>query len=309
MGRHLARRVLGLVSVLLGVSVVTFGLGALAPGDPADIDLQANGPFPYNMEEYQARRNEMGLDRPLPAQYLSWLSRAATGDLGSSWSRREPVSTLLARHIPPTALLAFVSTSLAVGFAVPLGVLAASHHRGWADHAARLVSLIGSSVPGYFLAYVLIVVLAVGLKLLPVFGSGTPAHLVMPALTLALGAGATICRVTRANVLEALGGSFITAARARGCTPQRILGGHALPLGIAPISTVIALVIGSLLGGVVIVETIFSWPGIGQLTVAAIMAKDFPLLQGAVMLAATVYVLVNFLADVASAMADPRVTV
>lgn len=309
MGRYLASRLAWLAASLLGLSVITFGLGVLAPGDPAEVVLEhrLNQPPPH--EQVVAQRHVMGLDRPLPVQYLRWLSAALHGDLGHSWLKGLRVSDALGERIPRTAALAAAATAVAVGIGVPTGVLAATRRNSLADHLCRIGALLGASVPSYFAAYLLILAFAVKLRALPVFGFGSAANLVLPAVTLALGPAAVLARLTRSTVLEVLGEDYVRTARAKGARPLRVLSGHALRNALIPVLTVIGLTVGHLLGGSLIVEWVFAWPGMGELAISAIHARDYPVIQGFVLFAGAVYVLVNFAVDLGYAWLDPRVRV
>jgi ABC-type dipeptide/oligopeptide/nickel transport system permease component len=304
---YVGRRFLGLVLVWLGVTVLSFLLGAVAPGDPAQILLQKTQGEAPTAEEVAVVRHELGLDRPLPVQYLRWLANAVQGDLGESWSLRRGVAASLSERIPRTVALALAAAALSLLVGVPLGVLAATHHNSAIDHAARVGGLLGASLPSYVLAYILILVLGVKLKLLPVFGSGSLANLVLPAVTLAAGAASTLSRITRASMLEVLEQDYVRTARAKGCRSTTLFFRHALRNTLIPIVTVFVLSLGHLLGGVVIVEWVFAWPGVGRLAIDAIHDRDYPLIQGIVLFSASVYVLLNFLTDVAYGWLDPRI--
>lgn len=307
MRRFVAERAGGLAAALLGLSLLTFALGPLAPGDPAEVVLERSLGQPPTQEQIHEQRRELGLDRPLAAQYASWLGHALTGDLGRSWIRGVPVVDELRERAPRTAALALAGAGLALAIGIPAGVVAATRRRGWADHLARAGALVGASFPSYFMAYVLIIAFAVRLDVLPVFGFGTPAHLVLPAITLALGPAATLSRLTRSAVLEVLGEDYVRTARAKGIRPRVVLARHVLRNAVVPILTVAGLSVGHLLGGSLIVEFVFAWPGLGSLAVDAIRARDYPLVQGVVLLAGATYVVVNFLVDMAHARLDPRV--
>lgn len=307
MKRHVGERVLGLLGALLGVSAIAFGLGVLAPGDPAEVVLERSQGQPPTDAQVRDQRRAMGLDRPLVVQYGSWLSHAVRGDFGRSWLRGTPVAATIAERLPRTAALALAGAGLAVALGVPAGMVAATRRRSWADHLARAGALAGASFPSYFVAYVLIVVFAVRLDLVPVFGYGSFANLVLPALTLSLGPAATLSRLTRSAVLEVLGQDYVRTARSKGLRAGAVLATHVLRNSAVPILTVTGLVLGHLLGGSLIVETVFAWPGLGSLAVDAIHTRDYPLVQGVVVVTGTIYVVVNFAVDLAHARLDPRV--
>ena len=309
MTRYLAERVAWLLVSLVTLSIITFGLGVLAPGDPAEVVLEHRLNQPPPQEQVMAQRRLMGLDRPLTVQYLRWLSSAARGDLGSSWLKGLRVSDALRERIPRTAALAAAAAAISVVIGVPTGILAAVRRNSVADHACRIGALVGASVPSYFTAYVLILVFAVRFRALPVFGFGSAANLMLPAVTLALGPAAVLARLTRSTVLEVLGEDYIRTARAKGASQPTVLLDHALRNSLIPLLTVIGLSLGHLLGGSLIVEWVFAWPGMGELAISAIHARDYPLIQGFVLFAGAVYVVVNFSVDVGYAWLDPRIRV
>ncbi|MGI8809436.1 MAG: nickel ABC transporter permease [Acidimicrobiales bacterium] len=309
MTRYIAERVAWLLVSLITLSMITFGLGVLAPGDPAEVVLERRLNQPPPQEQVAVQRRLMGLDRPLAVQYLRWLSSAAHGDLGRSWLKGLQVSDALRERVPRTAALAAAAAAISILIGVPTGVLAAVRRNSLADHACRIAALIGASVPSYFIAYVLILVFAVRFRALPVFGFGSAANLVLPAVTLALGPAAVLARLTRSTVLEVLGEDYIRTARAKGASQPTLLLAHALRNSLIPLLTVVGLSLGHLLGGSLIVEWVFAWPGMGELAISAIHARDYPLIQGFVLFAGAVYVLVNFSVDLGYAWLDPRIRV
>ncbi len=309
MTQYVAQRVAWLVFALLGVSVITFALGVLAPGDPAEVVLERRLNQPPPREQVEAQRRVMGLDRPITVQYVRWLSHAARGDLGSSWLKGLRVSEALRQRAPRTAVLALCASALSIVIGVPVGVLAATRRNRLADHVCRVGALLGASVPSYFSAYLLILLFAVRLNVVPAFGFGSPGHLVLPAVTLALGPAAVLTRLTRSAVLDVLGEDFVRTARAKGLRQHAVLLRHALRNAAAPLLTVAGLSLGHLLGGSLIVEYVFAWPGMGDLAINAIHDRDYPLIQGFVLFTGAAYVLVNFTIDVAYAWLDPRVRI
>lgn len=306
---YLAERAAWMALALFGVSVLTFGLGALAPGDPAEVVVERRLNQPPPRDQVEVERRALGLDRPILQQYVRWLGRAVRGDLGRSWLRDIPVSDALRQRVPQTAALAAAAACLSILVGVPLGVLSAGRRSSLADHLCRVGSLLGASIPSYFVAYLLVFVFSLSLGALPVFGFGTPAHLILPAITLALGPTSTLVRLTRSSVLEALGEDYVRTARAKGQGGLGVLFRHALRNALVPILTVIALSLGHLLAGAIAVETVFAWPGLGDLTVTAIKDRDYPLIQGVVLLSGAAYVLVNFAVDVSYGWVDPRIRV
>lgn len=309
MSRYVAERVAWLLVSLVTLTFITFGLGVLAPGDPAEVVLERRLNQAPPMEQVKVQRRVMGLDRPLATQYLRWLSSAAKGDLGRSWLKGLRVSDALRERIPRTAALAAAAAAISILIGVPTGVLAAVHRNSPIDHACRTLALVGASVPSYFAAYVLILIFAVWFRALPVFGFGSAANLVLPAVTLALGPAAVLARLTRSTVLDVLGEDYIRTARAKGVGQLSVLVAHALRNATVPLLTVMGLSLGHLLGGSLIVEWVFAWPGMGELAISAIHDRDYPLIQGFVLFAGAVYVVVNFTVDLSYAWLDPRIRV
>lgn len=297
------------VLALLGVSVLTFALGVLAPGEPAEVVLSRSLGQPPSDEQLEEMRRELGTDRPLVVQYFSWLGGAVRGDFGDSWLRGVRVQDALAERAPRTAALALAGAGLSLVIGIPIGVLAATRRNSVLDHVSRVGALFGASLPSFFIAYVLIYVFAVRFRALPVFGFGSAAHLVLPAVTLALGPAAVLARLTRSAVLEILGEDYVRTARAKGARARAVLFHHALRNALIPVVTVAGLSVGHLLGGSLIVEWVFAWPGMGDLAVSAIHDRDYPLVQGFVLFAAAVYLVVNLLVDLSYARLDPRVRV
>lgn len=307
MRRYVGKRLASLLVVLWGVSLLAFALGSLAPGDPAELALERALGRPPTAPELTAQRQKMGLDRPAVEQYGDWLSGAVRGDLGRSFRDGRPVLDLLGERLPRTALLAATALALSVAIAIPIGVLAAYRRNSVLDHSSRVLALLGASLPNFFMGYLLMFVFGVQLGLFPVFGFGSARHLVLPAVTLALGGAALLTRLTRSSLLEVLGEDYIRLAHAKGLRSTTILFRHGLRNALIPILTVIGLALGHLLAGAVIVETIYSWPGLGKLAVDAISQRDYPLIQGFVLFTGTLFVLMNLATDLAYVWADPRV--
>ena len=307
MGAYMVRRLVTLPLMLLGISAVTFTLLNLAPGNPAEIVVRQRNPGQIpNPAEVSAIRVELGLDAPVPTQYVRWMTRAVTGDLGNSYVTEQPVAAQLARRTVPTALLTTVSFALALLVAVPVGILSAQRRGGIRDSAARLVALVGAAAPSYALAFGLIILFAVKLSWLPALGYGSVAHVVLPAIALSLAPMAQLMRLIRASMLEVLGQDYIRTARAKGLSENLVVAGHALRNALLPAIGATGVHLGYLLGGAVIVETIFTWPGLGQLMVGAALTRDYPVVQGFVTYIAVVVLLINLAADVALRIADPR---
>ncbi len=329
---RLLERLLHLLPVLLGISVIVFSMMAMTPGDPVQIML---GDSLSNPAQVAALRHDMGLDLPFAARFFRFLGNAATGDFGLSYFHRRPVLDVIAERLPATIELTLAATIVGIGAGIPLGVLSAVRPNSWFDRAATLGATLGISVPGFWFGILLILAAGVELHLLPISGrlssemqipavtgfmlldtliAGRPdafidsvRHLLLPAVTLALPMVAVLARVTRSSMQDALAQDFVLFAEAKGLRPARVIGRHALKNALIPAVTVAALEIGSLLGGNMIVETVFGWPGLGRLTVDAIFTRDFPLVQAAVLLYAVTYVLLNFFADIAYTWLNPRV--
>ncbi len=307
MGAYLARRLATLPLLLLGISAVSFALLNLAPGDPAEIVLRQRNPGQLpSPAEVAAMRVELGLDASLPAQYARWVSRALVGDMGQSYVTERPVAAQLARRTVPTALLTAAAFAMALLVAVPMGILSARRRGSAVDTVARLAALVGAAAPSYALAYGLIILFAVKLSWLPALGYGSAAQVVLPAIALSLAPMAQLMRLIRASMLETLGQDYIRTARAKGLSEQAVAFRHALRNALLPAIGATGVNLGYLLSGAVIVETIFTWPGLGQLMVGAALTRDYPVVQGFVTYIAVVVLLVNLAADVALRVADPR---
>ena len=301
--RFLVRRALLTIPVLLGVATLVFSLMHLVPGDPAQAML-GDGASPRDIAEL---RTNLGLDRPLTAQYATFLRHAVTGDLGTSFRTGQPVTQMIAERVPATAELALAAMTVAILLALPLGIIAAVRKNTFVDHAAMTFSLAGISIPNFWLGPLLAIVFSVELGWLPVSGRGTVAHLVLPAVSLGLALSAILARMTRASLLEELGELYVRAARARGVSPSAAVLGHALRNSLIPLVTIVALQFGAVLTGAVITETIFAWPGIGRLLIQSIGFRDYPMVQGCILLIAVTYVSVNLLTDVLYGVLDPRI--
>lgn len=306
MKRYLIIRLFALLPLWLGISVLAFGLGQLAPGDAAIILAQQLSDVPPSVEQIAAVRRDLQLDAPWPVRYGRWLARAVRGDLGLSYRTREPVLARLAAKFPATLYLACCAFALALAVALPLGTLAAVKRGTWVDHLARGAALGGASLPNYWLGYLLVLVFAVALGWLPVGGREGAGAVVLPALTLGLSSAATLARVLRASLLETLRADFIRTARAKGLRERTVILRHALPGALLPVVTIAGVVFGHLLGGAVIVEQIFAWPGLGRLLVDSIYDRDYPMLQGFVIFLGTIFTVVNWVVDGACWQLDPR---
>ncbi|MGO0122409.1 nickel ABC transporter permease [Desulfothermobacter acidiphilus] len=303
---YLLKRLLYLVPVMLGVSLVTFLLINLAPGDPAELILRSGGVEPTR-EAVEALREELGLNDPLYLQYGRWLWRALHGDWGRSFRTGQPVVEELLSRFPATLELALAATLFMLCLALPLGILSALYRHAWLDHLSRLGALLGASLPGFWLGLMLIYLFAVKLRVLPVMGRGGLEHLVLPAVTLGFGLAAVYARILRAGMLDALGQDYIKVARAKGLPEKWVIGRHALKNALLPVVTLLGLSFGHLLGGAVIVETIFAWPGVGKFAVDSIFNRDYPVIQGYALFMSVVFVLVNLVVDLSYVLLDPRI--
>jgi len=299
----LLRRLLLTVPVLLGVTTLVFSLIHLVPGDPVQAMLGESA-SPQDVAELRGR---LGLDRPLYSQYAAFLKGVTTGDLGASLRTNQPVTSAIAERMPATVELAAAAMVFAIVLAIPLGIVAAVTAGTTVDHAATTVALIGISVPGFWLGPLLAILFSVELGWLPVSGRGTLAHLVLPAITLGAPLAAVLARMTRASVIEELRELYVLAARARGASRMRAVLRHAFRNSLIPIVTVLGLQFGAVLTGAVITETIFSWPGVGRLLIQSINFRDYPLVQGCILLIAVTYVGVNLLTDLVYGFLDPRI--
>jgi peptide/nickel transport system permease protein len=304
MSTYLRTRLALAVPVLLGVSIAVFAMMRLLPGDPAQIMLAESG---ASAAQVASLRRELGLDDPLALQYWRFISGAVQGDLGRSIQSNRPVTREIAAQLPSTIELTLAAMAVAVAVGITLGLLAATRHNGPLDYGAMTVALAGVSMPSFWLGILLILFFSLHLGWFPATGQGGLERLVLPALTLGFGASAIIARLVRSSVLEVLRHEYVTTARAKGLGPRAVLLRHALKNALIPVVTIVGLQFGALLAGTVVIETVFSRPGVGRMVVNAILVKDFPVVQGAILIIATTYVLANLLVDLAYAWLDPRV--
>ncbi|MCP8941054.1 ABC transporter permease [Alsobacter sp. SYSU M60028] len=303
MASYLLRRLVLTLPVLAGIVVITFLLTRLS-GDPTDLMLPPNA----TDEAREAFRSVNGLDRPLWEQFVVFAGRALMGDFGASLRFQQPAMGLVVERLPATIELAFATMALALVVGIPAGVVSAYHRGSATDTSIRTVMLLGQAVPSFFLGVLGIIVFAVWLRWLPTGGRGSLAQLVLPATTLAFNLVALIARVTRSCMLDVLKQDYVRTARAKGVWEARVVWLHALRNAFIPVLTVIGLQFGLLLGGVVVTETIFSWPGVGRLAIQAIYARDFPVVQAVVFVFAVAFVLVNLVVDLLYAALDPRIS-
>lgn len=298
------RRVLAVVPVLFGVTLAVFSMLFLVPGDPVKMMLAE---FVTNPDQVAQMRAQLHLDEPILKQYGRFVGGAVRGDLGTSIRSRRPVATEIGENLASTAQLAVAAMLVAIAVGIPLGLLAALSRNSWLDVLSMGAALLGVSMPSFWLGLLLIFAFSLHLAWFPATGGGDLYHLVLPAVTLGLVASAIIARLTRSSMLEVLGQDYVRTAQAKGLGGFAVVVRHALKNALIPIITIFGLQFGNLLAGAVIVETVFSRPGLGRLIVGGILNKDFPLVQGTVLFVATTYVLINVLVDVAYAYADPRI--
>ena len=301
--RYAGMRLLLSVPALWLILTMVFLLAHIVPGDPVQQMLGEGA----RTEDIQQLRHSLGLDQPIAAQYGKYLAGVLHGNLGESFRFQQPVTQVVLARYPATLELAIVALIVCALIAIPAGMLAAAKRGTGADHAAGIFTLLGLSVPNFALGPVLILVFSVIIGWLPVSGRGGPLHLVLPAITLGAALAAILTRMVRAAVMEELASDYVRTARAKGLSEWAVLSRHAFRNALIPTLTILGLQFGTLLAGAIVTETIFSWPGIGRLTVQAISARDFPLLQGCILLIAFTYVLVNLATDFVYALVDPRV--
>jgi ABC-type dipeptide/oligopeptide/nickel transport system permease component len=302
MSVYVARRLAQSVIVLLGISIVVFVILHLT-GDPTLLML----PLDASAEEIARFRRAMGFDDPLPVQYGRFLRGVLQGDFGSSLRHDEPALRLVFERMPATLELTVVALGIALLLAIPAGIVSALFRNSALDYVSTVVALVGQAMPTFWLGIMLILVFAVGLQVLPSSGRGGPANLVLPALTLGLFTTARTMRLTRSALLEVLGQDYVRTARAKGVAERGVVWKHALRNAAIPIITIVGLELGTLLGGAVITETIFAWPGVGRLSVQAIYNRDYPLVQASVFVLASMFVLVNLAVDLVYTYLDPRI--
>jgi peptide/nickel transport system permease protein len=303
MWSFLLRRLLLTIPVLLGVSTLVFLLLHLVPGDPVVMMLGETAQ-PADIEEM---RTQLGLNKPLLTQYFSFLWNLLQGDLGVSIHQQRPVMPALLVKLPATILLAMTSLTVALLIAIPTGMFAARHRGGWAEKTLTIVAFLGISLPNFWLGPMLIVFFSVRLDLLPVSGSETWAHLILPSITLGTALAAFLTRMTRGSLLEVLSEPYVRTARAKGLPDRVVYYKHALRNALIPVLTLVGLQLGTLLGGSIITEKIFAWPGIGNELFQSILRRDYPMVQGCVLIIALGYVFANLLTDMLYSVVDPRI--
>ena len=301
--KYVIKRALSTIPVLIGISLLLFIMQAMLPGDPAQV-LAGQMATPQEIENI---RHQLGMDRPIYIQYISFLGRLAKLDLGRSARTQNPVIEEIWARLPNTVLLAVIAISLACLFGIPAGIISAVKPYSWIDYIVSLSALFGLSMPVFWLGLMLVVVFSIILKWLPAGGTGSWQHVVLPSVTLAAFVVAFIARMTRSTMLETLSQDFTTTARSKGLQEWVIIIKHALKNALIPIITVVGLQFGLLLGGAVLTETVFAWPGLGRLVVDSILARDYPMIQGAILIFGLLYILVNLVVDLLYAVVDPRI--
>lgn len=302
--RFIASRAAAAVPTLILISFLVFMVLRLVPGDPVRLMF---GLTPPPEQEIAKIRNEMGLNEPALKQYFSFMQRTLKGDLGHSFRTRQSVSVMIKERLPRTLRLALMGTVIATTLGVALGVLAAATRGSWTDTLMMSSAVLGVSVPSFWLSIMLMLIFSVKLQWLPVAGSSSFKHLILPAVTLGLSSAAVLARVTRSSMLEVLGSDYVRTARAKGLSERVVIYRHALKNAMIPVVTILGLQIGGQLSGALIAETVFGYAGIGQLAVQALNTRDYPVIQGVVLLTAVGYVLVNLVVDLAYGLVDPRI--
>lgn len=304
--RYAALRLLAIVPVLLGVTLLVFAMVWVAPGDPvlALLGESAQGISGAALDDL---RRAYGLDRPAAVQYFSYLGDVLRGDFGVSVRSRLPVLQEVLGRFPATLLLTTVGMALAILVGVTLGVLAAVFRRTWVDYFAVLIALAGVSVPVFWSGLILMSIFALNLNWLPASGYGSWQHLILPAVTIGFASSAFIARITRSSLLEVLNQDYVRTARAKGLPPTRVNLKHAFRNALLPVVTVIGLQFGGLLGGAVLTETVFAWPGVGRMLVDAIRTRDLPLIQGTILFVSLIFILINLVVDLSYALLNPRI--
>ncbi|MHC6180335.1 nickel ABC transporter permease [Clostridium sp. JNZ X4-2] len=306
MQKYILKRLIYLIPILFGITFLTFALTYFSPGDPAVLMLNATGVTP-SPELVEKVRGELGLDRPFLLQYFSWLSGVIRGDFGISYKYDRPVLDLIFETLPATFKLAVMSMILMLLIALPLGILSALYKNKLADYVIRTVSFFGISMPGFWVGLLLMYIFSLKLKVLPVMGDSGWTSIILPSATLTAAMASKYTRQLRASILEEISQNYVVGAKSRGIGRWCILLKHVLKCSLLSIITLLGLSLGSLLGGTAIVETIFSWPGVGKLAVEGIFTRDYPLIQGYVVWMTLIYVFVNLAVDISYYILDPRI--
>ncbi len=301
---YVIRRILQAVVVLWGVSIIVFALLRLAPSDPVTLLLAETA----SPEQIVEARHQLGLDRSIPEQYVLFMGRVVQGDLGQSIFYKEPATRVVLRALPNTLLLAAIAFVLSLAVALPVGMLSALHRDTFWDYFGVGVSLIGQATPSYWLGIMLILLFSVSLHLLPTSGSYGPQYIILPAVTLSAVLLPIVVRLVRSGMLDVLSEDYVRTARAKGLSNNRVIWRHAFRTMVIPLVTVLGLQLSSLLGGAVIIEQVFAWPGVGQIAVHAISSRDYPIVQADVLLVSWGFVVMNLLIDLLYIRLDPRIS-
>lgn len=309
MKTYIIRRFLLLIPILIVISLISFSLIHLAPGDPAIVILRAGGVQQITEEALAQVRQEMGLDDPFLVQYARWLGRVLQMDFGNSVRTGTPVAELLLTRLPATLQLSGVAMVIALLISVPLGIITAVKQHSLIDQIGRFFAFMGASMPSFWLSLLLIYWFAVLLGWLPALGYGEPKHVILPAVALSLGIAPTYTRLLRSSMIEILNQQYIVVARSKGLHERVVVLKHALQNALIPFVTVFGISLAHLVSGAVVIETIFSWPGVGKLIVDAILTRDYFIVQGFVLVSATAFVLINLLVDLSYAVIDPRIRI
>ena len=301
--QYVLKRLLSTIPVLFGISLLLFFMLRMLPGDPAQVLAGQMA----SVEDVKLIRHQLGLDRPIIVQYGLFLSRLVRFDLGRSARTQSPVIREVWARLPNTVLLAVAAITLACLFGIPAGIIAAVRPYTWIDYLFTSMALFGISMPVFWLGLMLVVIFSVVLQWLPAGGTGSWKHIILPSFTLAAFVVAFITRMTRASMIEALSQDYTTTARSKGLKERVVIVKHALKNALIPIITVVGLQFGLLLGGAVLTETVFAWPGVGRLIVDSILARDYPVIQGTILIFGLLYILVNLFVDMIYAFIDPRI--
>lgn len=307
MARYLVKKVLGLIAVLVGVSILTFGLTSFIQGNPAEIVLRQAG-HDATLEEIALMEAQLGLDRSLAEQYLFWLRNVIRLDFGESYITRRPVISELALRLPATLQLSVGAFVFMLLLSVPVGILAVAYHGRWPDKVIGAITFTFMGIPGFVLGMVLMYLVSVYFELLPMVGEITAARFILPVITLALPMACRYIRIIKAGLLEVLKEDYIFLLRVQGLRERTVLIGNALKNAFIPVINLLGLSFGTLLGGSIVVESIFSWPGLGSFLLTSIGSRDYPIVIAYVILMAVVFVVINFLVDLLACLLDPRIT-
>ncbi len=308
---YITRRLLAMVPVLLGVSLAVFLMLHFLPGDPVLVMMSETGSGAKmanrSVDTYERIRHELGLDQPLYVQFGRFLWKAVHGDLGRSWRSNQEVTTMIREAMPHTIRLALAGLGVAIPVGMILGIIAAVYHHSWLDNLSMFVALFAISMPSFWFGIMLLLIFALYLNVLPATGFGDPRGIILPAVALGLASAAIIARLTRSSLLEVMSMEYITTARAKGLAERMLVLKHALKNALIPVITVIGLQFGALLSGAIVIETVFARPGLGGMLITGINGKDFPVVQGGILVTALVYVFTSLLVDISYAWIDPRI--